>query len=97
MGTVRGIYTKHLHCGVRTKGGVRAGRVSSIVPLTGAPGTGGGSMSRTDSLGMRVLHQGSTRGVQKYKADTQRRPDAPSRAPGRRRVRPSLCTRPQAP
>ncbi|THG01580.1 hypothetical protein TEA_029760 [Camellia sinensis var. sinensis] len=28
MGTVRGSYTKHLHCGARTKGGARAGRVS---------------------------------------------------------------------
>ncbi|KAL7221532.1 hypothetical protein ACSBR1_023480 [Camellia fascicularis] len=31
MGTVRGTYTKHLHCGVRTKGGVHAGAGSPWV------------------------------------------------------------------
>ncbi|CAL5353823.1 unnamed protein product [Camellia sinensis] len=69
MGMVRGTYTKHLHCGVCTKGGVCTGRVhmsrgtdkyggmDGIFPLTWASGTGGDSMSRTDLLEVLVLHQ----------------------------------------
>ncbi|KAF5933625.1 hypothetical protein HYC85_029796 [Camellia sinensis] len=41
--------------------------------------------------------KGSRRGVQKYKADTQRRPDAPSHAPRSWRVNSSLATRHHAP
>ncbi|KAL7200645.1 hypothetical protein ACSBR1_032548 [Camellia fascicularis] len=69
MGMVRGTYTKPLHCGVCTKGGVRTGRVhmsggtdkyggmDGNVPLTWASGTSGDSMSRTDLLDVLVLHQ----------------------------------------
>ncbi|GMQ09827.1 hypothetical protein CsSME_00053074 [Camellia sinensis var. sinensis] len=51
MGTVRGTYTKHLHCEVRTTGGVRIGRVP-MGKETDKHGGSSGSMSCIDSLGM---------------------------------------------